>query len=100
FPFDWVDEVILVDGLSTDGTAEIATRLLPSIKVVLEKKRGKGVALQAGYKAASGDIIIVLDCDGSNDPREIPRFVSALMQGADLVKGSRFAPGGGTTDMP
>ena len=41
-----------------------------------------------------------MDADGSNDPREIPRFLDALMQGADFVKGSRFAPGGGTTDMP
>ncbi len=99
-PANWVDEVILVDGLSTDGTVEVARELMPAIKVILEKTRGKGIALQAGYKAASGDIIIVLDCDGSHDPREIPRFVTALMQGADIVKGSRFAPGGGTTDMP
>jgi hypothetical protein len=44
--------------------------------------------------------MIVLDADGSHDPREIPRYVTALMEGADFVKGSRFAPGGGTTDMP
>ncbi len=100
FPMDWVDEIILVDGCSTDGTIEVARRLFPSIKVVLEKRPGKGAALQAGYRAASGDILVVLDGDGSHDPREIPRFVSALMQGADFVKGSRFAPGGGTTDMP
>ena len=44
--------------------------------------------------------MIVLDADGSNDPREIPRYISALLEGSDLAKGSRFAPGGGTTDMP
>ncbi len=99
-PLKWVDEVILVDGRSEDGTVEIAKRLLPTIKVVLEMTPGKGMALQAGYKAASGDILIVLDADGSHDPREIPRYVAALMEGADFVKGSRFAPGGGTTDMP
>jgi len=99
-PLNWVDEVILVDGLSTDGTVDIAKNLLPMIKVVMENRRGKGYALQAGYNAASGEVLIVLDGDGSNDPREIPRYVVALMQGADFVKGSRFAPGGGTTDMP
>jgi CheY-like chemotaxis protein len=100
FPMNWVDEMILVDGCSTDNTIEVARRLLPSIKVVLEKTPGKGAALKAGYRAATGDILVVLDADGSHDPREIPRYVSALMEGADFVKGSRFAPGGGTTDMP
>ena len=98
-PFEWVDEVILVDGRSTDNTIEVAEALLPEIKVVLEREPGKGAAMQAGYRAASGDILIVMDADGSNDPREIPRFIQALLQGADFVKGSRFAPQGGTTDM-
>ncbi len=100
FPMNWVDEVILVDGRSEDGTVEIARKLMPSIKVVLEKRKGKGTAIQAGYDAATSDILIVLDADGSHDPREIPRYVVALMEGADFIKGSRFAPGGGTTDMP
>jgi CheY-like chemotaxis protein/glycosyltransferase involved in cell wall biosynthesis len=100
FPMNWVDEIILVDGRSVDGTVEIAKKLLPTIKIVLEKNPGKGAALQAGYEAAGGEIVIVLDADGSHDPREIPRYIVALMEGADFVKGSRFAPGGGTTDMP
>jgi glycosyltransferase involved in cell wall biosynthesis len=97
---DWVDEVILVDGRSIDSTVQVAKELLPSINVILEERRGKGAALRAGYHAAWGDILIVLDADGSHDPREIPRFVHSLMEGADFAKGSRFAPGGGTTDMP
>ena len=99
-PPEWIDEILLVDGCSTDGTAEIARELIPSIKVVLEPRPGKGAALRAGYSRASGELIIVMDADGSHDPREIPRFVTALMEGSDFVKGSRFAHGGGTTDMP
>jgi glycosyltransferase involved in cell wall biosynthesis len=99
-PLSWIDEVIIVDGRSTDNTIEIARRLLPSIRVVLETKPGKGAAMLAGFKAARGDIIVTMDADGSNDPREIPRMVQSLLEGSDFVKGSRFAPGGGTTDMP
>jgi hypothetical protein len=99
-PLRSIHEVILVDGRSTDETVEVARRLLPSIKVALEPAPGKGAALRAGYRAASGDILIVMDADGSNDPRELPRFVQALLEGADFAKGSRFAPHGGTSDMP
>lgn len=99
-PMNWVDEVLLVDGHSTDGTVEVARELMPSIRIVMESRRGKGVAIRRGYKESIGDIIIVIDADGSHDPREIPRYVMPLLEGADFVKGSRFAPGGGTTDMP
>jgi hypothetical protein len=99
-PHAWIDEVILVDGRSTDDTVEVARRLLPSIRVVLEQAAGKGAAMRAGFAAATGDILVTMDADGSNDPREIPRLIQRLLEGADFVKGSRFAPGGGTTDMP
>ncbi len=95
-----VDEVVLVDGHSTDGTIEVARELLPDITVVTQSGRGKGDALRCGFEAASGDIIVALDADGSTDPREIPLFVGALLSGADYVKGSRFLQGGGTSDMP
>ncbi len=97
---DWVDEVLLVDGHSTDGTVEVACKLLPTIRILMETKRGKGAALRSGYLASTGDIIIALDGDGSTDPAEIPAFVGALMAGADYAKGTRFIQGAGTIDMP
>ena len=95
----WVDEVVLVDGGSEDGTVEVARTLLPEIRVVRELRPGKGVALRTGFSAAREDIIVTLDADGSNDPAEIPAFVGCLLAGADFAKGSRFVQGGGTTDM-
>jgi glycosyltransferase involved in cell wall biosynthesis len=95
----WSHEIVIVDGCSTDGTVAVARRLRPDVKVVMESRRGKGAALQAGFKAASGDIIVMLDADGSMVPEEAIVFVSALIAGADLVKGSRFLQGAGTDDM-
>jgi glycosyltransferase involved in cell wall biosynthesis len=95
-----VDEIILVDGNSTDDTIEVARMLAPGVKIVRQSGRGKGDALRAGFSAATGQIIVMLDADGSTDPREIPAFVDALMSGADFAKGSRFLRGGGTEDMP
>lgn len=95
----WVDEVVVVDGRSTDDTIAVARRLLPDVVIVEEKRPGKGVALRAGFNAARGDIIITLDADGSADPAEMPLFIGALLSGADFVKGSRFQQGGATRDM-
>jgi glycosyltransferase involved in cell wall biosynthesis len=94
-----VHEVILVDGGSTDGTIEAARAALPGIVVVQQSRTGKGNALACGFAAATGSIIVMFDADGSADPREIPRFVSALVAGADVAKGSRFLPGGGSEDI-
>ena len=94
-----VGEVIVVDGRSTDRTVEIARSVRPDVKVVLETTPGKGAALRAGFAAATGDYIVMLDADGSMNPREIERFVTALQDGLEFVKGSRFVRGGGTSDM-
>jgi len=95
----WVDEVLLVDGYSTDGTVEVARELLPQVRIVYQEGRGKGAALRSGFAAATGDIIVMMDADGSTDPAEIPLFCAALLHGADFVKGSRFLQGAGTADM-
>jgi glycosyltransferase involved in cell wall biosynthesis len=92
-------EVIVVDGRSTDDTVEVARRLRPDARIVMQPGRGKGNALAAGFAACTGDIVVTMDADGSTDPAEIPRFVAALCHGADFVKGSRFAQGGGSSDI-
>jgi glycosyltransferase involved in cell wall biosynthesis len=94
-----VDEVIVVDGLSVDGTIRAARTARPDVVVVRSERRGKGAALQAGFAAAHGAIIVMLDADRSMDPAEIERFVALLRPGVDLVKGSRFLPGAATTDI-
>jgi glycosyltransferase involved in cell wall biosynthesis len=94
-----VFEVVLVDGASTDGTVEVARTLRPDVRVVRQTRRGKGNALACGFAACRGDIIVMIDADGSTDPREIPAFVAALLAGADYAKGSRFIDGGGSTDI-
>ena len=97
---DWIDEVLVVDGHSIDNTIEAARELRPDVRIVMQEGRGKGAALRSGFAAASGDIIVMLDADGSTDPAEIPAFVGALIAGADFAKGSRFVQGAGTADMP
>lgn len=94
-----IHEVILVDGASTDGTIEVARLAMPSIRIVTQQGRGKGAALRSGFEAATGDIIVHLDADGSTDPVEIPAFVGALVAGADYAKGTRFIQGAGSSDM-
>ncbi len=124
----WVHEVVLVDGPSTDGTTSVARALWPNrhvvtterrhltverwhgaerrgdgiaLRLVDQERRGKGAALRSGFAVATGDIIVMLDADGSTAPEEMERFVAALLAGADFAKGSRFLPGGGgTADMP
>ncbi len=97
---DYVHEVLLVDGHSHDGTDTVARALRPDIRIIQQARRGKGDALRCGFEAATGDIVVMLDADGSTDPAEIPNFVQALLAGADVAKGSRFLKGGGTADMP
>jgi glycosyltransferase involved in cell wall biosynthesis len=94
-----ISEVILVDGHSTDDTIAVARQLLPSIHIVKQVGKGKGDAIRVGLAVSAGDIIIMLDADGSADPSEIPRFVEVLMAGNDFAKGSRFAKGGGSHDI-
>jgi glycosyltransferase involved in cell wall biosynthesis len=96
---DCVTEVVVVDGRSADDTVAVARAVRPDVVVVDQPRRGKGLALRTGFSYATGDYIIMIDADGSMDPGEIPLYVAFLEHGYDLVKGSRFALGGGSDDM-
>jgi glycosyltransferase involved in cell wall biosynthesis len=94
-----VHQVVLVDGRSTDETVAVARKLRPDVCVVSQTRKGKGNALACGFEAATGDVIAMVDADGSADPGEIPAYVAALVDGADFAKGTRFLPGGGSADI-
>lgn len=94
-----VTQVVVVDGRSTDDTVDIARHLRSDVTIVEDARKGKGAALQSGFAAATGDIVVMLDADGSADAGEIQRFVDVLVAGADFAKGSRFLPGGGSVDL-
>ncbi|AQA05677.1 glycosyl transferase [Mycobacterium sp. MS1601] len=94
-----LDQIIVVDGHSDDDTVEVARALWPHAIITTQTRRGKGNALACGFELATCDIIVMLDADGSTDPAEIPLFVRALVEGAQLAKGSRFIRGGGSSDI-
>jgi glycosyltransferase involved in cell wall biosynthesis len=94
-----VTEVILVDGHSTDDTVTVARAARPDIRVVMQDGHGKGNALACGFATAREDIVVMLDADGSTDPREIPALIAPLLAGAEIVKGTRFARGGRSEDI-
>jgi glycosyltransferase involved in cell wall biosynthesis len=94
-----VNEIVLVDGRSTDATVVTARACRPDLRIVAQERDGKGDALRTGFLAATGDIILMIDADGSMSPKEIPHFLHFLNNGFDFVKGSRFMGGGGSLDI-
>ncbi|MBN1644255.1 MAG: glycosyltransferase family 2 protein [Dehalococcoidales bacterium] len=90
---EWIDEIILVDGHSSDGTVEVARKLCPRIKIFYQPGQGKGDAIKYGVKNSAGEIIVTLDADGATNPDEILDFINPLLNGYDFAKGSRFLKG-------
>lgn len=101
FPFipQFIDEVVVIDGGSTDGTIEEVLKFRKDAKIIIDKSLGKGIALKKGFEAATGDLIIMMDADGSHDPEEIPILIEPVLNGYDVSKASRMLPGGGSDDF-
>ena len=95
----FIDELIIVDGGSTDDTLEVISTLAPEAIALGQTGRGKGNAIKAGLQRATGDIVVTMDADGSMDPADIAPAVEALLAGHDFVKGSRELPGAGSADF-
>lgn len=88
---DWVDELIIVDGGSTDGTVEEAEKM--GFKVIKQKNIGHGDAILSGIEATKSENIVIFAPDGNHEPEEIPRLIKKIQEGYDQVILSRFAKG-------
>lgn len=95
-PEGFVDEIIVADGHSTDGTPDLVKRL--GYRVIEQAGQGFGAAILSGIKQSTGDILIIMDADGSQNPADIPRLLEKIKEGYDIGWGSRFLPGGGSAD--
>jgi len=96
-------ELVVVDDGSPDGTADIAERLAPRLPLRVVRRPGKlglASAVVDGFRAARGDLLVVIDADLSHPPEVVPALVDAVVAGADLAVGSRYVAGGGTVDWP
>ena len=99
--------VLVVDDASPDGTGELADELARAhddVRVLhRERKGGLGGAYLAGFGealAAGADLVLEMDADLSHDPADLPRLIAAARDGADVVLGSRYVPGGGVEGWP
>lgn len=101
FPYipEFIDEIVVVDGGSIDGTVDEILKFRKDAKIVIDKAHGKGIALRRGFETATGDLIVMMDADGSHDPKELPRLIEPVLNGHDVSHGSRFLPGGGSDDF-
>jgi glycosyltransferase involved in cell wall biosynthesis len=96
---EFIDEIVVIDGDSDDGTREEILKFRKDAKIIIYRTNGKGAALRKGFDIVTGDLIIMMDADGSHNPDEIPSLLKPILNGYDVVKASRFLPGGGSDDF-
>ncbi len=96
---EFIDEIVVVDGNSIDKTREEILKYRKDARIIIEKPNGKGAAIKIGFENATGDLIVMMDADGSHDPRELPVLLEPILDGYDVANGSRLLPGGGSSDF-
>lgn len=87
---DWVDEILIVDGGSIDGTIEEAKK--QNINVLMQTTKGShGAAILDAFNSSDADYLLMFGADGNNEPEEIPKMLSKIKEGYDQVINSRFS---------
>lgn len=93
---EWANEIVLVDGNSTDGTVEEATK--QGFKVINQKDKGAGNAMRLGVKNTNSDFVMFFSPDGNHVPEDIPRLIEKIKEGYDMVNLSRFGKNSSSQD--
>ena len=88
---EWVDEILFVDGGSTDGTIEEARKM--GFKVIIQKQKGHGAAVLEGANTIKSDNFILFGPDGNDEPEKIPELIEKMKEGYDQVLVTRFGKG-------